>query len=530
MLGNLWKNSSAVVLASCLLATAAPTDAAILALQGRLTSAAGGPVADGNYPMQISLYAQAVGGDALFNEKFLNVVVSGGAFALTLGEFDPKSPLDDSLFVGYQAKFIGIQAAGDPELARVALRSVPFAVEAQHAAMAGDLQCSQCVGDADIAASAVTSDKIAAGAVKAQHVDFAYAGSAAKGGAATEAVHAATADTAKTADNATNAGNAATADSAKKADTATAADEAKVAKILQCSGCVTNAMLAAEVADGIKAKYVQKSGDAMAGQLVTDGGVHFKSSKLFGFRFENAAVAPVICDATQAGYAYFDTVSKSLVLCDGTKFKALSNKLALGSDKSAPAPSCLAILQAGDSKGDADYWIDLDGGDPSNAAQLTCNMADGGWTRINADDFEGNANGWNQNVVTTCGPLGKILGGFNVMAGGQMTKTLNVSAATHTQMKISLDYVSIDSSDGEQGWIVVDGAKVWTHVLDNCVIQVGSNYCGAGGPPCFGDVVYKAAAAIAHNAANVTFGGGSSLDQGAGDESFGIDNVIVWIK
>ena len=85
-------------------------------------------------------------------------------------------------------------------------------------------------------------------------------------------------------------------------------------------------------------------------------------------------------------------------------------------------------------------------------------------------------------------------------------------------------------SDGEQGWIVVDGVKVWTHALDNCVVQVQSNYCGAGGPPCFGDVDYKAAATVNHNAANVTFGGGSSLDQGPSDESFGIDNVVVWIK
>ena len=41
---------------------AAPTD---LAVQGWLSSAAGGPAADGNYPLGLALYDQAAGGTAL---------------------------------------------------------------------------------------------------------------------------------------------------------------------------------------------------------------------------------------------------------------------------------------------------------------------------------------------------------------------------------------------------------------------------------------------------------------------------------
>jgi hypothetical protein len=89
--------------------------------------------------------------------------------------------------------------------------------------------------------------------------------------------------------------------------------------------------------------------------------------------------------------------------------------------------------------------------------------------------------------------------------------------------------VSLDSSDGEQGYVLVDGAKVWTQTLNNCGNSVSNNYCG-NPPPCHGDTLYKPTATVAHTAKTLVFGAGSTLDQPPSDESFGIDNVIVWIK
>ena len=83
------------VLALAFLALPAHAGPLELAAQGRLSSA-GGPVADGSYPMGISLYDQQAGGTELFKELFLGIPVQGGVFALTIGGGTTK--LDSALF------------------------------------------------------------------------------------------------------------------------------------------------------------------------------------------------------------------------------------------------------------------------------------------------------------------------------------------------------------------------------------------------------------------------------------------------
>lgn len=93
--------------------------------------------------------------------------VASGMFGVQLGA-SAFTPLDDALFVGNTANYVGVTVAGDPELARVALRAVPYAVSAisaNSALTAAGLSCTGCVKSGEIAAGAVTSDKIAGGAV-----------------------------------------------------------------------------------------------------------------------------------------------------------------------------------------------------------------------------------------------------------------------------------------------------------------------------------------------------------------------------
>ncbi len=133
-----------LVLLTITLPLVAPAAAAAvpqtLAVQGAL-SAAGGPVADGAYVVQVSIYKDATAQTPVWTEGPLLAVTKGGQFAVTLGD---KAALAADVLVQMGATpFLGIKVEPDPELPRVPLRSVLFAMRT---AVAEALDCSGCVG------------------------------------------------------------------------------------------------------------------------------------------------------------------------------------------------------------------------------------------------------------------------------------------------------------------------------------------------------------------------------------------------
>ena len=392
-----------------------------LAAQGRMSAAGGGPVADGTYPMGVGLYDQAVGGTALFSELFLAVPVQGGLFALTLGGGATK--LDTTLFAAGKPLYVGVTVAADPELARQPLRRVPYAVQAVVAANATDLQCSGCVGSDDLAKAAVTGDKIASGAVGANHVSFAWAAADSAGGPATFALDA---NKAKLAEKSTNA------DFAGFADEANQAKLAGKAQALQCTGCLEVSHLSADAqAAFLATKGGTVSGKAtfgadvdITGKLTVKGGLDLANSAISGGHFAAVDVTKATCGAGNFGQVVMDTASKRLWMCDGTAFLRISTctgqcKVAsavacgqpissdcgdlggctgngsfcasgacvagkcsgLGEDKSAPGKSCNDIIVKNPAAKTGTFWVDPNG---TGAYQVDCDMATsgGGWTRV----------------------------------------------------------------------------------------------------------------------------------------------------
>ncbi len=116
-----------------------------LAVQGALTSAGGGPSADGAYVLSVALYKDAVGGAAVWNEGPLLAVSKNGVFSITLGD---QAALTANVMsqLGSSA-WLGVKVEPDPELARVPLRSVAFALRAS---VAEGLDCSGCIGAAQV--------------------------------------------------------------------------------------------------------------------------------------------------------------------------------------------------------------------------------------------------------------------------------------------------------------------------------------------------------------------------------------------
>jgi hypothetical protein len=200
-----------------------------------------------------------------------------------------------------------------------------------------------------------------------------------------------------------------------------------------------------------------------------------------------------------------------------------------GADVSCPWPSCLELLDDGIATVSGEYWIDFDG----TTTYTSCDMDHdgGGWTLIFDDTFTTGADpGWSTTGTYACGAWGTILGGYGIIAGGEMDIDLSTYAITHTEAWVLLDYIALDSWDGETAYVKVDGTTAWS--------QSQNNHTSAYGEVCgwdrgyYGSYDSRHAVEVqpTHTATTITVAGGSTLDQGPTDESFGLDNVYVWIR
>lgn len=156
---------------------------------------ANGDLMDGEVALVFRVYDDPVAGAMLWEEA-LTVNVMGGVFDALLPSDPDNFPFPADLFQD-DGRWLSITPVNQEELPRTALTSVPYALQAN---LAGDLQCSGCIG----------SDE----------VDFNYASSAAPGGPATSSL---------------------------------TANEALVANNVACDGCVTLQAIDAAV---LSAEYI----------------------------------------------------------------------------------------------------------------------------------------------------------------------------------------------------------------------------------------------------------------------------------
>ena len=411
----------ALVLCAWSVAVARPAQAenVELAVQGALSSNSGGPVADGAYPMGVAFYADKTGGTALWTELFLGVQVKNGLFATILGA--AASKLDAATFTAGKPIYVGVTIGTDPELPRDLLRRVPLAIHALQANSAADIQCSGCVGSDDMAKGAVTGEKIASGAVGANHVSFAWAAADSAGGAATFAL---------------DANKAKQAENAKTADSAAFADEANSAKLatgLKCTGCVSTDTVAKgaitldKLSQDVAGGFVSTKGGTISGALTVSGGVDLQGSALTKAAIASGDAKTATCTDKQAGQLLFDAATKRLFLCDGTKQLRFtvcselcaapgsvdcgktvsdgcgdaSNACGTGTkcgaglscsggsctspgSQNSPVISCAALQTANPQAKTGAYWLDPDGAGAGKAFQTWCDMdtAGGGWTLV----------------------------------------------------------------------------------------------------------------------------------------------------
>lgn len=168
----------------------------------------------------------------------------------------------------------------------------------------------------------------------------------------------------------------------------------------------------------------------------------------------------------------------------------------------------------------------------SNLVNVTINDPNDPWILVHSEDFETAASGWSNNTRTSCDGH-NILGGFNV-GGKNVTflKNFNLAGIQHSHVFVKFNYYSIDSWDDHAAILTVDGFPAWTEDRIHFAAagrRVFPN-CGSGGASAYSDRILQGSAVMAHTGNTVQLNFLSTLDEATNNESFGIDNVEIWVK
>jgi hypothetical protein len=127
----------------------------LVQFSGTLKDAAARPVS-GLVSVTFAIYGEQEGGTALWSETQNITADASGHYSATLGI---ATGLPDDLFAAAQSRWLGVRIAGQAELPRVLLVSVPYALKAADADTLGGLPASAfllAAGNAAGAASSVT--------------------------------------------------------------------------------------------------------------------------------------------------------------------------------------------------------------------------------------------------------------------------------------------------------------------------------------------------------------------------------------
>ncbi|MBM4345063.1 MAG: hypothetical protein FJ100_16965 [Deltaproteobacteria bacterium] len=194
-----------------------------------------------------------------------------------------------------------------------------------------------------------------------------------------------------------------------------------------------------------------------------------------------------------------------------------------GSSADFAVASCLALAQQYSALPPGLYWTKPT--DTSTATQAYCEY---GWTRLTLDTFDNAATSgkWTPLQLSTCGTWGPMLGGFNIAGAGSAYSLALTSLPAHTAVRIQGTFVAIDTWDGENAVVKLDGAAVWQQ-SHKALTPAPPSVCGQ---TTYGDAQFAFNIVTPHNQPAATYVVTSTLDQPASDESFGVDNLSVWYQ
>jgi len=145
------------------------------------------------------------------------------------------------------------------------------------------------------------------------------------------------------------------------------------------------------------------------------------------------------------------------------------------------------------------------------------------------DDFDSSHSleGWSDQRTSKCqGNDNSFLGGHCKFSFQEVKKTYK-NLGEHKHIRLSALFHMFDSWDGEMAYAKIDGNIVWTKTGKSSA-RSGINICGGdSNDPAFALPIDTV---ISHSASTVTVTFGSTLKNDPCDSSFGIDDVMIYIK
>ncbi|MEX0371770.1 MAG: Hint domain-containing protein [Tateyamaria sp.] len=171
-------------------------------------------------------------------------------------------------------------------------------------------------------------------------------------------------------------------------------------------------------------------------------------------------------------------------------------------------------------------------------------------TILYEDDFESGSTGWSNNTTETDPSLGTSLGRFGAGDGVVATERTFDLGADSEEVQIEFDALLLDSWDGEEFVITLNGEEVrFTHLAGDTTSPASQNFVGADGATYTldftnvqtGELGYTTGGSVSNSQDTImnivitvtnapeslTVGLGSTLNSSIANESFAIDNFSV---
>ena len=159
------------------------------------------------------------------------------------------------------------------------------------------------------------------------------------------------------------------------------------------------------------------------------------------------------------------------------------------------------------------------------------------WALVAADDFEtGEQQDWLHPEVAgqpasfvqlSEGVGGSYLGGHCETAGTTVRRRFD-NLPDHSHLRVQARYHFIDSWEGETAFLQIDGKMAWMDTADSRDAPPGINVAGGPHPERRWGVPVDVV--LPHSGATALIEFGSSLDEHACDESFGVDDVQLHVR
>lgn len=151
------------------------------------------------------------------------------------------------------------------------------------------------------------------------------------------------------------------------------------------------------------------------------------------------------------------------------------------------------------------------------------------WSVIQHDDFESknSIKGWSQNKTSSCKKNGNVfLGGHCKLSYGEVTKKFYIDIP-HKQVRVTASFHMLDNWEGEFGYMKINKKIVWIKE-GRSDVKNGINFCGGKD----NDAAFNLPidAYVNHDSQEIEITFGSTLQKDPCEASFGVDDVMIYVK